>query len=77
MLGASLFPKWVAWLGAIGGVLGAIALIIGEMLLGSSILGDWITFGFGLAPLAVWLVAVGVILLRSKLEAENLSTPSS
>jgi hypothetical protein len=64
MLREPLFPRWLGWLGIIGGVAAASALIVGEVVLDSSVLGDIVTFGIGLLPSAVWLVAVAVVLLR-------------
>jgi hypothetical protein len=66
MLSESLYPKWIGWLGIAGGSVAAISLVIGEVILESSVLGDTITFGVGLLPSAVWLVAVGIVLLRYK-----------
>lgn len=64
MLREPLYAKWVAWLGIAGGTVAAVSLLVGEVILESSVLGDAITFGVGLLPSAVWLVVVAVVLLR-------------
>ncbi|MGH7491274.1 MAG: hypothetical protein ACREOO_02640 [bacterium] len=59
------FPKWVAWAGITGGAVAVAGIIIGEIILSGSggLLGDRI-FGLSLLPLMVWLLAVGVNLLK-------------
>lgn len=69
MLEDSLYPRWIGWLGIVGAVVAGTAVVIGEVVFKSSVLADKITFGAGLAPLAVWLLAVGTVLLRAKPEA--------
>ena len=59
------YPKWVAWVGVAGGVIAVAGIIIGEVVFSRSggLMGDRI-FGFSLLPLMVWLLAVGVILIK-------------
>jgi hypothetical protein len=64
MLRDAFYPKWVAVLGMIGGLVAAVSLLVGELFLESSVLGDALTFGIGLAPSAAWLVIVAFLLLR-------------
>jgi hypothetical protein len=64
----ALYPRWLAWLGMLGALAAIASTVIGVVVLQSSRLGNYITFGFGLAPLAVWLVATGVALLRGSRE---------
>lgn len=66
MLREPIYKRWIGWLGIAGGAIAAISLVIGEVFLESSVLGDAITFGVGLLPSAVWLVTVGITLLRYK-----------
>ncbi len=65
MLKNSYYPRWIAILGVVGGIVAAVSLVIGEVFLESSVLGDTLTFGIGLLPSAVWLVSVGVHILRN------------
>lgn len=64
MMKSSFFPKWQGILGLSGGIAAGVALLTGELFLGSSKTGDLLTFGFGLLPLAVWLIAVGIKMIR-------------
>lgn len=59
------YPKWVAWVGIAGGVVAVAGIILGEVVFGKSggLMGDRI-FGFSLLPLMVWLLAVGIILVK-------------
>ena len=65
MLRNAFYPRWMAILGIVGGIVAAVALVVREVFLESSVLGDTLTFGIGLLPSAVWLVAVGIHLLRN------------
>jgi hypothetical protein len=61
-----MFKKWLSVLGITGSVVAIVALIVGEVILKRSKMGDLIIFGLGMLPLAVWLVVTGIALIRYK-----------
>jgi hypothetical protein len=66
MLRERFYPRWMALLGVVSAAVAALATLIGVVVLDSSMLGNFVTFGVGLLPLAAWIVAVGVVMVRFK-----------
>ncbi len=64
MLRETVFPKWVGWLGTIGGGIAAAGILVGKLVIHSRV-GD-IVFGVGLLPAVIWIIIVGIALLRLK-----------
>ncbi|MCI0693474.1 hypothetical protein L0337_15890 [candidate division KSB1 bacterium] len=59
-----IYPKWVAWLGIVGGVVAETGLIWGEIILGGSGVTGSLIFGVSLLPMMVWILAVAIVLIR-------------
>jgi hypothetical protein len=64
MFHEDIYPKWVAWLGVIGGGVAETGLIWGEIILGGSGVTGSLIFGVSLLPMMVWILAVAIILIR-------------
>jgi hypothetical protein len=74
MLGEALYPRWVAWLGVVGGIVAAAGLLVGKLVVRTA-MGD-VIFGVTLIPPVIWIVAVGVVLLRyAPLSPEGATVP--
>jgi hypothetical protein len=77
MFGAAMFeeeiyPRWLAWLGIVGGVIATAGILVGKLVIHST-LGD-IIFGVSLIPIMIWIVVMGIILLRLKAPAPVAGT---
>jgi hypothetical protein len=59
LLNEDAFPRWQAWLGIGAGLVASAGILIGKAILDNDIL-----FGVSLLPLIVWIVAIGITLLR-------------
>lgn len=67
MLDETIYPAWIGWVGIAGGLIAAVGLGVSKLgVAGAS--GD-IIFGVSLIPVVVWIVAIGVVLLRVQTEA--------
>ncbi len=64
MLDDALFPRWLGWLGIVAGGISSAGILIGKIVI-NTVTGD-IIFGLGLIPLVLWIIAVGIVLLRLK-----------
>ncbi len=76
MLGEEIYPRWIAIMGLVGGGVAIAAIMVGKFVIQSQT-GDLI-FGFGLLPLMVWIVAVGIVLLKvtpAQLAAADAAAP--
>ena len=62
MLDEPLFPRWIGIIGIIGGVVAVAGISVGKFVINNTT-GDLI-FGFSLLPLMVWIVALGIVLLK-------------
>ena len=62
MLQEVQFPRWVGWLGVVAGGLAVGAILIGKFIV-TGRTGD-LVFAGSLLPLIVWIIAVGVVLVR-------------
>lgn len=76
MRGSVIFKKWLATLGIIGSMVAIVTLVIGEVVLKRSKMGDLLIFGVGMLPLALWLVVTGINLLRYRGELPVTETKS-
>lgn len=56
------YPRWMAWLGLAAGAAATAGILVGKFVV-TTAAGNLI-FGFSLLPLIVWIVAVGIVLLR-------------
>jgi hypothetical protein len=61
LLQESVLPRWLAWLGVAGGALATIGILASKLILHNDLI-----FGLTLVPLVVWILAVGVNILRLK-----------
>lgn len=68
MLREPAFRRWMAWTGIGAGGVASAAILISKGVAGRT--GDLI-FGFSLLPLIVWIVAIGITLLRLRPEARG------
>jgi len=70
ILREDVFPRWLGNLGLAAGGVSTAGILIGKIVL-SSRTGD-VVFGAGLLPLVIWIIAIGVLLLRLKTAPEPL-----
>lgn len=56
-----VLPRWLAWLGVIAGAVATVGILAAKIVFHTDII-----FGIALVPLVVWILAVGVNLLRLK-----------
>jgi hypothetical protein len=56
-----VLPRWLAWLGVVAGVVATVGILAAKIVFHTDII-----FGIALVPLVVWILAVGVNLLRLK-----------
>lgn len=70
ILQEDVFPKWLGNLGIASGAVSTAGILIGKIVMNSRA-GD-IVFGVGLLPLVIWIIAIGVLLLRLKTAPEPL-----
>ncbi len=71
ILQEDVFPRWLGNLGLASGGVSTAGILIGKIVLNSRT-GD-IVFGVGLLPLVIWIIAIGVLLLRLKTAPEPLA----
>jgi hypothetical protein len=62
ILQEDVFPRWLGNLGLASGAVSTAGILIGKIVMNSRT-GD-IVFGVGLLPLVIWIIAIGVLLLR-------------
>jgi hypothetical protein len=70
ILQEDVFPRWLGNLGVASGAVSTAGILIGKIVMNSRT-GD-IVFGVGLLPLVIWIIAIGVLLLRLKTAPEPL-----
>ena len=56
-----VLPRWLAWLGVVAGSVATVGILAAKIVFHTDII-----FGIALVPLVVWILAVGVNLLRLK-----------
>jgi hypothetical protein len=66
ILREDVFPRWLGWVGIIAGLIATAGIVIGKAVLDMDLL-----FGISLIPLVLWILAVGVHLLRLQPESQG------
>jgi len=61
LLQESVLPRWIAWVGVGGGALAILGILASKLVINNDLV-----FGVSLLPLLVWILAVGINLLRLK-----------
>ncbi|KXK52351.1 MAG: DUF4386 family protein [Chloroflexi bacterium] len=61
LLRDDVLPRWLAWLGIAAGIAATVGILAGKIIFNNDIV-----FGVSLPPLLIWILAVGVNLLRLK-----------
>jgi hypothetical protein len=62
ILQEDVFPRWLGWLGIISGGIANVGILVGKLVV-HSLVGD-IIFAAGLVPLVLWIIGIGIYLLR-------------
>jgi|FLYN01.1.fsa_nt_gi hypothetical protein len=70
----TVFPRWLGWLGIVAGGVASAGILVGKLVIGTRT-GD-IIFGVGLIPLVIWIIAIGVVLLRLKPAPQPVLKPA-